>query len=256
VSTIEREEPGRPGPGALARLRAGLTAAPPYVASAAERRTVTLAGLELPFRATVVLALVTIIQILDYSETFQPPEYHALPWGFEVLRYLAIERLVAFGVVPFLVVTLAFRESPRRYGLGLGDWRWGLGLATAGTLVMLPIVLAVVRLPDFAIYYAPLAAPLTELVPVVVADLVTAEFLYRGFLMFTLVRTIGPIGVLVAQLPFAFAHLGKPDLEVLSTLAGGLAYGWLAWRTGSIWWGAAAHVVIYTTAILAAGAVL
>jgi membrane protease YdiL (CAAX protease family) len=57
--------------------------------------------------------------------------------------------------------------------------------------------------------------------------------------------------VLVAALPFVFAHVGKPPLELFSTLGGGLAYGWLAWRTGSIVWGALAHVyilVLVTTA--------
>ena len=62
--------------------------------------------------------------------------------------------------------------------------------------------------------------------------------------MLTLVRAIGPIGVLIAVMPFAFAHVGKPALELLSTLGGGLAYGWLAWRTRSIVWGSIAHVYI------------
>ena len=37
-------------------------------------------------------------------------------------------------------------------------------------------------------------------------------------------------------------------------LAGGLIYGWLAWRTRSILWGTIAHVYILTLAVLAAGA--
>ena len=55
--------------------------------------------------------------------------------------------------------------------------------------------------------------------------------------MLTLVRVIGPVGVLVATMPFVFGHLGKPELELFSTLGGGLVYGWLAWRTRSIVWG-------------------
>jgi membrane protease YdiL (CAAX protease family) len=72
--------------------------------------------------------------------------------------------------------------------------------------------------------------------------------------MMTLVRAMGPIGVLVATLPFVFAHIGKPELELFSTLGGGLVYGWLAWRTGSIWYGAAGHVAILTMATVAAAA--
>jgi hypothetical protein len=73
-------------------------------------------------------------------------------------------------------------------------------------------------------------------------DLTAAEFAFRGFLLFTLVRLIGPLGLVVAAMPFVFAHLGKPELELFSTLGGGMVYGWLAWRTGSIVWGSIGHV--------------
>ena len=33
--------------------------------------------------------------------------------------------------------------------------------------------------------------------------------------------------------PFAIAHIGKPEIETLSTIFGGFAFGWVAWRTRS-----------------------
>ena len=66
------------------------------------------------------------------------------------------------------------------------------------------------------------------------------------------VRVVGPIGVLIAAWPFVFAHLGKPELELFSTLGGGLVYGWLAWRTRSVVWGAIGHTYILTLVTLAA----
>ena len=45
-----------------------------------------------------------------------------------------------------------------------------------------------------------------------------------------------------------------PELELMSTMLGGMLYGWLAWRTGSIAWGAIAHVYVLTLVIAAAGA--
>ncbi len=53
-------------------------------------------------------------------------------------------------------------------------------------------------------------------------------------------------------MPFAFIHLGKPEYETLSTLGGGLLYGWLDWRTGSVLWSGLAHTWILATAVLAA----
>ena len=48
------------------------------------------------------------------------------------------------------------------------------------------------------------------------------------------------------------AHVSKPPLELFSTLGGGLAYGWLAWRTASVAWGSLAHVYILTLVTVAA----
>jgi membrane protease YdiL (CAAX protease family) len=83
-------------------------------------------------------------------------------------------------------------------------------------------------------------------------DPAASEFAFRGFLMLALVRIMGPIGVVVAALPFVLAHDGKPPLELFSTLGGGLAYGWLAWRTASVAWGSLAHVYILTLVTVAA----
>jgi membrane protease YdiL (CAAX protease family) len=60
--------------------------------------------------------------------------------------------------------------------------------------------------------------------------------------------------VVVAVVPFFMIHIGKPDVEALSTLVGGLVFGWLNWRTGAIWASAAYHVAIQTTVIVAAAA--
>ena len=122
----------------------------------------------------------------------------------------------------------------------------------AGCVVMTPIVLAFAGLPDVRAYYAPSAAPVGEVLVTNALELSAAEFAFRGFLMLTLVRVIGPLGVVVAALPFVFGHLGKPELELFSTLAGGLVYGWLAWRTRSIVWGAIGHTYILSLVTVAA----
>ena len=131
---------------------------------------------------------------------------------------MAVERAILFGLVPLLVVVLGFRDRPSRYGLRLGDARAGVVLAVAGCLVMTPVVLWFATLPDVRAYYAPSAGPVGRVVLTNLVDLTATEFLFRGFLMLTLVRVIGPLGVLVAAWPFVFAHLGKPELELLSTL--------------------------------------
>ncbi len=236
----------------IRRAWARLTDGPLYPATDADRRTITLVGLELPIRATVAIAVITFALLFDFSRTFIPADVASLGRAPEATRIYAIERLVLFGIVPLLVVLIGFRDRPSRYGLTIGDWRWGLGLMLAGCALMTPIVLAFAGLPDVRAYYAPSAAPIVDVLITNALELTATEFAFRGFLMLTLVRVIGPLGVVVAALPFVFGHLGKPELELFSTLGGGLVYGWLAWRTRSIVWGAIGHTYILTLVTVAA----
>jgi membrane protease YdiL (CAAX protease family) len=240
------------GAAALAGAWAGFTTRPDHAPTAADLRTVELAGLRLPLRASVAVAVMTLALLFDYSRTFVPDWMVALGRSPDGLLALAVERVVLFGLLPLAVVVLVFRDRPSRYGLTIGDWRWGASLMLAGCMVMTPIVVAFAALPDARAYYAPSGGSIGQLVVANVLDLTAAEFAVRGFLLLTLVRVIGPFGVVVATLPFVFGHLGKPELELFSTLIGGMAYGWLAWRTGSIVWGSIAHVYILTLAIVVA----
>jgi len=238
----------------LSSLAEWIVRAPAYPPSPADARTFDLAGLRLPLRATIAITVMVFAVLLDFNRTFIPDELIAYDRNPGMMRLQAFDRLILYGVVPLLVVVLVFRERPARYGVSLGDWRAGATLAVVGCLVMTPIVIWFAAQADVVGYYAPSAGSLADVALTNALDLFSAEFLLRGFLMFALIRAIGPIGVLVATLPFVFSHLTKPELELLSTLGGGMLYGWLAWRTGSILWGAAAHTYILTLLIVLAGA--
>jgi membrane protease YdiL (CAAX protease family) len=225
-------------------------AAPAYPAEPADLQTVRFFGLDLPVRASAAIVVATLAVLFDYSRTFIPEPIRELGLGAEGLRYQSIERLVLFLLVPLAIVVLGFRDAPARYGLRLGDWRWGIGLIVVGCAAMTPLVMFLAGLPDFRAYYAPSLAPLPDLLVTNTLDLVSAEFILRGFLMFALIRVIGPIGVLVVQFPFVLAHLGKPEIELFSTLFGGLVYAWVDWRTGSILWSALAHIYIVTLLVV------
>jgi membrane protease YdiL (CAAX protease family) len=227
-------------------------AMPSYPPDEPDLRTFRLAGLDLPLRATVAVVAVILIIIFDFQRTLIPDDLVRYDRNPGIMRLTAISRVLLFLLIPLAIVVAGFRDRPDRYGLRLGDWRWGLGLAVAGCAALTPIVLVLSGAPDFRAYYAPSNDPLPSLLATNLMDLVSTEFIYRGFLMLTLARVFGPIGLVVALFPFTFTHLTKPELELLSTFAGGAVYGWLAWRTGSILWGALAHVYIVTLIIVAA----
>jgi membrane protease YdiL (CAAX protease family) len=250
-----RGEAGR-GVVATTRLRTWLTAAPSYPANAEDLRSVEVLGLRLPVRASIAIVAVTLIVVVDYYGGFTG----LVAWAMgsaastpaETQRLQSIGRLVLLGAVPLAVVVLAMRDRPSRYGVQLGDWRAGLAIGLAGCAVMTPIVLAIARVPQFAAWYAPQASAPGSVLLTNALEVIPAEFFFRGFLMFALLRVIGPSAVLVATMPFAFVHAGKPELETLSTVFGGLAYGWLNWRTGSVLWSGLAHTWILSLVVLAA----
>ncbi len=241
------------------RIARWVEAAPPYPANAADLRTFNFFGLRLPIRAAVAVVATALLLLLDYHGRINGLVEVVLgPFGggvADVKRLNAIGRLVLEGGVPLLLVVLVLRDRPSRYGLTLGDWRTGVSLAIGGCLVMTPVVVGVVHLADFAAHYAPQAAPPGDVFLTTALEVIPAEFFFRGLLMFALLRIVGPIAVIIATLPFAFMHLGKPELETLSTLLGGLLYGWLDWRTGSVLWSGLAHTWILSVTVLASAAV-
>jgi membrane protease YdiL (CAAX protease family) len=241
------------------RLVRWLEAAPPYPPNAGDLRTFNVLGLRLPGRATVAVIAVALILLLDYHGRIDALVAALMgPFGdtlADTKRLQAIGRLVLEGLVPLLLVVLVMRDRPSRYGLVIGDRRAGLALAIGGCIVMTPIVFGAMHLADFAAYYAPQGASATDVILTTALEVLPAEFFFRGFLLFSLLRVAGPIAVVLATLPFAFVHLGKPEIETLSTLVGGLLYGWLDWRTGSVLWSGLAHTWILSVAVLAAAAI-
>ena len=233
-------------------LRGRLTDAPPYLPDALDLYTFTLAGLRLPRLATVAITVMVLAVLLDFTRTLIPDELITFDRNPQMQRIQAFDRLLLFAAVPLFVIVFGFRDRPGRYGVRLGEWRWGLALTIIGCAIMTPIVFWFASQPDGRLYYGPSWSNLPDVLITNAVDLTSSEFLFRGFLMFALLRAIGPIGVLVAVLPFVFSHLTKPELELFSTLFGGIAYGWLAWRTGSILWGAIAHTYILTLAMAVA----
>jgi membrane protease YdiL (CAAX protease family) len=215
---------------------------------AIDRRTFDLLGLRLPALATAALLLVSLLLLFQHNHDILP---RFGPVDPRSLRNQAIERFVLFGMVP-VGLLLALREDPRRYGLQIGDARRGLILLGVLSAVTLPVIVLVARIPEIRDWYAPSMSTPGDVALSNVLDLVPAEFLIRGFLLFALLRVVGPLGVVIAIVPFAFTHIGKPDPEILSTLGGGLVFGWLNWRTGSILYSGIYHVLIQTTVIIAA----
>lgn len=160
------------------------------------------------------------------------------------------DRLILYLAVPMLIVLLIFRERPGAYGFTLGDWKLGLMLAAAGMVLVTPVLWFSTRGGALAGYYRLQAVGLPWST---FLDLFGWEFFFRGFILFSYFRRFGPEALWLQAVPFALAHIGKPEIEALSTIFGGFAFGWIAYRTRSFLYPFLVHWYVASVTILLAG---
>jgi CAAX protease family protein len=164
------------------------------------------------------------------------------------------DRVILYLMIPLVFILFVFRENPRNYGFALGDWKAGLVITLGGILLMAPIIWYLGK-SDLSMvdYYKSNAAglPWTTFV-----DLIGWEFLFRGWILFGYARKFGAEALWLQAVPFALAHIGKPEVETLSTIFGGFAFGWVAWRTRSFLYPFLIHWFISTFVILVAAGVI
>jgi membrane protease YdiL (CAAX protease family) len=213
--------------------------------------TIRLGQLELDFRLSVVVVASTLLLILEAYHHFIPYNTYA-----DSLVAKAEERTIYYLVIPLLIVVAVFRQSPAEYGFRLGAWRAGLKWALGLFVVGAPLLFLAARTPAMTAYYARGSRSLAQVLGTTALDLFGWEFMFRGFLLFGLYRVIGPSAILIQAVPFAMAHIGKPELETLSTIFGGVLFGWLAWRSRSFLYPFLLHWMISVFVILTAMGVI
>ncbi len=168
--------------------------------------------------------------------------------------YKSLDMLVILLIVPLIIVVVAWRERPSAYGLQLGDWRRGLLFTLGGIALMTPILWFVARTPSFRSYYGGPSSSWGWTMLDSAVHLWSWEFFFRGFLLFGLARRYGDDAILLQAIPFAVAHISKPELETLSTIFGGAAFGYVALCTGSMLYPFLIHWYIHLlTVALASG---
>jgi len=165
-----------------------------------------------------------------------------------------LDRFILYLFVPLLVILVFFREDPRGYGFSPGDWRLGLSLTFIGILIAAPIIYYFGRGDEAVRAYYERFLP--GLPWSTFLDLFGWEFFFRGWILFAYARKFGAEALWLQAVPFAIAHIGKPEVETLSTIFGGFIFGWVAWRTKSFIYPFLLHWFIGTFVILVAAGVV
>jgi membrane protease YdiL (CAAX protease family) len=161
-----------------------------------------------------------------------------------------LNQTILFLFVPLIFILLVFRESPRDYGFTLGDWRAGLVITLGGIVLMTPIIWFLAKLdPTAESYYKGMTSNLPWST---FLQIFGWEYLFRGWILFGYARKFGPDALWIQAVPFALMHLGKPEIETLSTIFGGFAFGWIAYRTRSFLYPFLIHWYIFTLIVLVA----
>ena len=150
--------------------------------------------------------------------------------GSLVLRYA-----IFFIAVPTAGLLL-IKRNPFDMGLRPGDFRRGLiHVLVAGALAILVVVIGS-RLESVSEYYgAKTDTGILQYVTERIVIIFAIEYFFRGFLLFGLKEKLGGGAILFQMVPFAIMHIGKPEIEAVSCIITGLYFGYLAYRTGSMW---------------------
>jgi len=194
----------------------------------ASRGIWTIWGVAFDARILQMVVLSTLVLIFAFNNRLVQAEY---------------DRLVLECLLPLAWIAAVWREDPRRYGLTLGDWRLGLPVTVGGIAVMAVVIWIAGQQADFRAYYSDAVGgrPAARLIVDTAIDIFAWEFFFRGWMLWTLGRKIGADAIWLQVIPFALMHVWKPEIEQLSTLAGGAFFGLLAWRTKSMLWGFLLH---------------
>jgi len=164
------------------------------------------------------------------------------------------DRVILYLIVPLIIIVFVFRENPKEFGFGPGDWKAGLIITAIGILFMAPVIYYLGSGDEsMKLYYQPHVngLPWTTFL-----DLIGWEFLFRGWILFGYARKFGPESLWLQAVPFALMHNGKPEVETLSTIFGGFAFGWIAYRTKSFIWPFIIHWFIATFIIIVAAGLI
>lgn len=167
-----------------------------------------------------VVGISTLVIVLEHY-------YHLnidFPRATELIYYL---------LIPLAAGWLLFRDKPWDYGIRIGRWKSSIILAAVCLAVMTLILYGVGKMPEFRFYYHRYAIDWSELLLDTALYMFAWEFLFRGYMLFGLEKSIGKSAIFVQTIPFVLLHLAKPFWETLFCIPGGFILGYVAYRTRS-----------------------
>jgi membrane protease YdiL (CAAX protease family) len=141
--------------------------------------------------------------------------------------------LIYYLLIPLAAGWVLFRDKPWDYGMRIGRWKSSIILTLVCLAGMALILYGGSKMPEFRSYYHKSAIDWPELLLDKALYYFAWEFLFRGYILFGLEKSIGRSAIFVQAIPFVLLHLGKPFWEALACIPGGFGFGYLAYKTRS-----------------------
>jgi membrane protease YdiL (CAAX protease family) len=222
------------------------------------------------FRPMVALAMCAVILTLQeyyggrtYFEQAVRPLFVRLdaahPKVFRLAKYDELygfawwvaTRVIGYVFVPFSVWKACFPKDSlldmglRVRGFFTHAWIYGLFL-----VIVLPLLLAVSRQPDFGSYYPFYKGSSRSVYDYILwesmyfVQFFALEVFFRGFWLGALRRSFGSGAIFAMAVPYCMIHYGKPFLEANGAIVAGIALGSLSMKTRSIYQGFLVHITV------------
>ena len=164
-------------------------------------------------------------------------EHHSL-----VSRWF--DAIVFYALLPLLSIVILLRKNPLDFGLRIGNYKIWLVHVIAACFVAFPILIIASRFNSLEEYYTIEDFFLLRYFLEITAYQISWEFIFRGFLLFGLKEKLKEGSIIVQMVPFVLLHLGKPEIEVISTIPMGIYFGYVAYRGNSYWPAVVIHLFI------------
>lgn len=155
---------------------------------------------------------------------------------------------VTLGLVPAVIGCVLWNEKPSEWGLTLGQNK------AKFLLLSLVIFAAAFPLLIYASGFTSIASfhPLSRLAVkyrkafimyecCLLLYMAGWEFFFRGFLLSGLKKVAGESAMFLQLIPYVIMHLERSAIEALAAIPIGFLLGYLANRSGSVWYGVGIH---------------
>jgi membrane protease YdiL (CAAX protease family) len=167
--------------------------------------------------------------------------------------YMFITTFILLGIIPLFLINIVFRESIKEYGISIGDWKTGLKIIA----IIFPVIAVFVLYPsiynqEMVNFYpqskeaADSPALFLKFQTIRILFFYTGwEIFFRGFMLFGLRKHVGDaMAICIQIIPSCLWHIGMPTGEIFASIFGGILFGMMALKTGSILYSYILHCLI------------